>query len=377
MSLPGKVITVFTFIPQLQIHASKCCFEKQFRLEIWDRLMIGINRLVSNKDNNYALIPPPDRFSQGGNNFRMPIQTSKAKIECHDNQDDTCTVIYVPTEPGPYVINVKYADAHVPSSPFYVEISGESSSRVIERITRRREATSITNVGSRFARHDCVCDCPVWSREVVPVDADHCNIKFVLQEMGEHLVTVKHKGINIAGSPSQFTVGPITDGMASKVRAMGPGLQQGLTNQSNEFTIYTREAGAGTLAIAIEGPSKADIDCEERRDGSSAVSYRVSLPGIYTCSLKFNDEHIPFSPFRSYVEDSDIQGRVASYTLLSQRSSPRDLISGAEEISSQVGRPIAFTVHHEESNREILRAQVHAPSGTVTDAIVQPIDRDQ
>ncbi|KAF7233232.1 hypothetical protein EG68_08612 [Paragonimus skrjabini miyazakii] len=316
---------------------------------------------------------------------------SKAEIECHDNQDGTCTVIYVPTEPGPYVINVKYADSHVPNSPFYVEISGESSSRVIERITRRREATSITNVGSRCELSLRVSDTKLRDMtafvtapsgqvapcEVVPVDADHYNIKFVPQEMGEHLVTVKHKGINIAGSPFQFTVGPITDGMASKVRAMGPGLQQGLTNQSNEFTIYTREAGAGTLAIAIEGPSKADIDCEERRDGSSAVSYRVSLPGVYTCSLKFNDEHIPFSPFRIYVEDSDIQGRIASYTLPSQRSSPRDLMSGAEDVSSQVGRPIAFTVHHEESNGEVLRAQVHAPSGTVTDAIVQPIDRDQ
>lgn len=65
-----------------------------------------------------------------------------------------------------------------------------------------------------------------------------------------------------SGSPFQFTVGPITDGVANKVRAIGPGLQQGLTHESNEFTIYTREAGAGTLAIAIEGPSKADIECE-------------------------------------------------------------------------------------------------------------------
>lgn len=35
--------------------------------------------------------------------------------------------------------------------------------------------------------------------EIVPVDADHYNIKFIPQEMGEHLVTVKHRGINIAG----------------------------------------------------------------------------------------------------------------------------------------------------------------------------------
>lgn len=50
--------------------------------------------------------------------------------------------------------------------------------------------------------------------------------------------------------------------MAKKVRAIGTGLQEGFTNIFNEFTIYTREAGAGTLSIAIEGPSKAQIDCD-------------------------------------------------------------------------------------------------------------------
>lgn len=74
---------------------------------------------------------------------------SKAEIECHDNHDGTCSVIYTPTEPGPYVINVKYADMHVPNSPFCVDIGGEATTRITERITRRREASSITNVGSR------------------------------------------------------------------------------------------------------------------------------------------------------------------------------------------------------------------------------------
>lgn len=43
----------------------------------------------------------------------------------------------------------------------------------------------------------------------------------------------------------------------------------------------------------------------------------------------------------------------------------------------KVGRPVAFTVHHEESANEVLKAKVHAPSGSVEDAIVQPIDQDQ
>lgn len=39
---------------------------------------------------------------------------SKADIECHDNEDNTCRVTYKPTEPGTYIINIKFADEHVP-----------------------------------------------------------------------------------------------------------------------------------------------------------------------------------------------------------------------------------------------------------------------
>jgi filamin len=38
---------------------------------------------------------------------------SKADIECHDNEDGSCLVNYRPTEPGVYIVNVKFADKHV------------------------------------------------------------------------------------------------------------------------------------------------------------------------------------------------------------------------------------------------------------------------
>ena len=41
---------------------------------------------------------------------------SKADIECHDNEDGSCRVTYKPTEPGNYVMNVKFADEHVPGT---------------------------------------------------------------------------------------------------------------------------------------------------------------------------------------------------------------------------------------------------------------------
>lgn len=46
------------------------------------------------------------------------------------------------------------------------------------------------------------------------------------------------------------------------------------------FNVYTREAGAGNLSVAIEGPSKAKISIKENPSGFSIVSYEVPKEGI-------------------------------------------------------------------------------------------------
>eukprot|EP00061_Rhincodon_typus_P010153 g34224.t1 len=71
---------------------------------------------------------------------------SKVDINCEDLEDGTCKVTYCPTEPGNYIINIKFADHHVPGSPFTVKVTGEG--RIKESITRRRQAPSIATVGS-------------------------------------------------------------------------------------------------------------------------------------------------------------------------------------------------------------------------------------
>ncbi len=48
---------------------------------------------------------------------------SEAKLVCKDNKDGTCTATYVPEESGEYDVHVKYADEHVPGSPFKVKAS--------------------------------------------------------------------------------------------------------------------------------------------------------------------------------------------------------------------------------------------------------------
>ena len=48
---------------------------------------------------------------------------------------------------------------------------------------------------------------------------------------------------------------------------------------ADEFNIYTREAGSGTLSVSVEGPSKAEILLKDLGHGYTICSYKVSKPG--------------------------------------------------------------------------------------------------
>ena len=51
-------------------------------------------------------------------------------MSCVDNLDGSCSVEYVPTEPGEYDVNIKFADQHIPGSPFKVSSCACSSFRL-------------------------------------------------------------------------------------------------------------------------------------------------------------------------------------------------------------------------------------------------------
>ncbi|XP_078597424.1 filamin-C-like isoform X32 [Branchiostoma floridae x Branchiostoma japonicum] len=337
---------------------------------------------------------------------------SKADINCRDNEDGTCTVTYRPTEPGNYIINIKFADQHVPGSPFTVKVTGEGAGKHTEKITRKRQAASVATVGStcdlnlkipanwfqmiqaskrietvtrteiKGGVHHHIRETRVVPGETSPfdlsaqvtspsgrtedaeiVELENCtySVRFVPAEMGIHTVSVRYKGQHVPGSPFQFTVGPLTEGGAGKVQAGGPGLERGEVGQLSEFTIWTREAGAGGLAIAVEGPAKAEINFEDRKDGSCGVSYMPTDPGEYQVSIKFNDDHIPGSPFSVDVTPPMGDARQVS-------------VSSLQETGLKLNQPASFAVQLNGARPGDLQAQVIAPSGAQEECIITDVE---
>uniref|UniRef100_A0A8C1VFZ4 Filamin B n=1 Tax=Cyprinus carpio TaxID=7962 RepID=A0A8C1VFZ4_CYPCA len=354
---------------------------------------------------------------------------SKVDIQTEDMEDGTCGVSYCPTEPGTYIVSIRFAEEHVPGSPFSVKVSGEG--RIRESITRRQKAASVASVGSvcdlnlkipvtwfllalarellsrGIYRSHCSIRLGVegqcssgslwpqrWTRftvsrvrvtrigtapdvsaqvtspsgateaaEMVAVGNHTYCVRFVPHEMGVHTVSVKYRGQHVPGSPFQFTVGPLGEGGARKVRAGGPGLEKAETGVPAEFNVWTREAGAGGLSIALEGPSRAEISFEERKDGSCGVSYVAQEPGDYEVSIKFNDEHIPDSPYLVPVYAPVDDARRLTVTSL-------------QESGLKVNQPASFAVRLN-GEKGHMDAKVHSPSGALEECVVSELEQDK
>nr|XP_056708855.1 filamin-B isoform X2 [Euleptes europaea] len=300
---------------------------------------------------------------------------SKVDIQTEDLDDGTCRVSYFPTVPGVYIVSTKFADEHIPGSPFTAKISGEG--RVKESITRTQRAPSVATVGSLCDLNLKIPEIDIGDlsarvtspsgrstdAEIVELDKDTYCVRFVPQEMGVHTVDVRYRRQHVPGSPFQFTVGPLGEGGANKVRAGGPGLERAEAGIPAEFSIWTREAGAGGLSIAVEGPSKAEIAFEDHKDGSCGVSYIAQEPGNYEVSIKFNDEHIPESPYLvPVIAPSDDARRLTVMSL--------------QESGLKVNQPASFAIRLNGAKGKI-DAKVHSPIGAVEECHVSELEQDK
>lgn len=138
---------------------------------------------------------------------------SKAEINCTDQEDGTLKIGYKPTEPGFYIVNLKFADHHIEGSPFTVKITGEGNNRQREKIQRQRDAGPGADIGSQckltfkmagITSFDLSAQ--VTSPSFVTEDAVIAEVEdglyavnFTPKELGAHTVSVRYKGIHIPG----------------------------------------------------------------------------------------------------------------------------------------------------------------------------------
>lgn len=117
------------------------------------------------------------------------------------------------------------------------------------------------------------------------------------------------------------------------------------------------------MSIAVEGPSRAEISFEDRKDGSCGVSYVAQEPGDYEVSIKFNEQHIPESPYLVPVCAPVDDARRLTVTSL-------------QESGLKANQPASFAVRLNGAKGNI-DAKVHSPSGALEECAVSELEQDK
>lgn len=94
-----------------------------------------------------------------------------------------------------------------------------------------------------------------------------------------------------SGSSLHFTLGLID--VVIRYNITRPG-------KASKFTVVTTNAGAGTLAVHVEGPSKVALVCTEVAEGYE-FTYTPMSPGIYMIMIKYSNVTIAGAPFKAVV----------------------------------------------------------------------------
>lgn len=175
----------------------------------------------------------------------------EAKIECQDNGDGSCSVSYLPTEPGEYAINVLYADTHIPGSPFKALVQPvfdpskvTASGPGLERGKASEVGTftvDCSKAGNAELTIEIVSESGVKAEVHIQSNSNGTySVTYTPPFPGAYTITIKYGGHNVPKFPANLQVAPAID--TSGVKVYGPGVEPRgnkwlLIEHSNNVTI--------------------------------------------------------------------------------------------------------------------------------------------
>ena len=232
----------------------------------------------------------------------------------------------VPDEAGVYVVDVRFADKPIPSSPFEVPVAWKTDPSQVKaegpgleggvsgdwtdfKIDMTKAGNGGLNLGIEGP-----CQAPY---ECEDHEDGKVTIKYCPDEAGTYVINVQFADEHIPGSPFTPEFYASTD--SKKVRAYGPGLRKDgvKVGDPGDFTINTKAGGAGAVDVQVLGPLARGQSLSKRRgtitgakpvitnnnDNTYGVVYNPRKVGTYSVAVKFAGEAIPDSPYEVNVTD--------------------------------------------------------------------------
>jgi filamin len=226
-----------------------------------------------------------------------------------------CT--YVPQVPGAYLLNIKWNDRQIGSSPYKVTVGMNSDPNKVsvgsEGIKGGVFGSEIKTVidTRRAGPGELTAHCMGPTKVAFCEFYDHKDGTFTLyvrpQEPGKHILQIKYNDEHVPGSPYVMRVSGAPD--ASKVKVIGPGIHDGVLNKfKSRFICETKGAGAGQLTVRIRGPKGAfrvEMQRETQKERTILCKYDPVEAGDYQVNVKWSGTHVPGSPFNVHVHKSE------------------------------------------------------------------------
>ncbi|XP_022254826.1 filamin-A-like, partial [Limulus polyphemus] len=319
-----------------------------------------------------------DIKSAGTGGLGLAIEgPSEAKMTCQDNRDGSCTVEYIPTEPGDYDILINFANQSIPGSPFKVPVTFDL------------DASKVQAYGPGVESENCRVDLPlqftVDAKKVpqaplaVEVQSEYGAMpkKPEIKDRGDSLydvtyfappenslcnLKVTYGGQDIEGSPFQMLVKPTYE--PEKVQVYGAGVDKKGVPASlpTEFTIDTKKAGFAEPEVYVKGPDgkKRKTKLTNNNDGTYSVSYVPDDLGEYQVSVFYGGQEVPNSPFL-----------VNSYPV-GQAEKCRITEGVQEKIA--IGEEYCITVNAEQAGKGAVNCHISSTSDSVSDADIEVED---
>ncbi|CAL8320227.1 unnamed protein product, partial [Gadus morhua 'NCC'] len=290
---------------------------------------------------------------------------AKAEVRVQKTAEGTFSVSYTPPFHGAHTITVKYGGGVIPQCPKVIQVEpavdtsgvkvygpGVEPRGVLREVTTHFivDTRALSKAGGgRIKVH--VINPSGGSTETFVTDKGDgtYRVEYTAFEDGMHLIEVLYDDVAVPKSP--FRVSVVEGCDPTRVRAYGPGLEGGVTNKANCFTVETRGAGTGGLGLTVEGASESKMSCKDNKDGSCSVEYVPFTAGDYDVNITYGGHPIPGSPFRVPVRDPVDPTKV--------KCSGPGLGSG---VRAHV--PQSFTVDCTKAGQAPLDVKLYGPTGT-------------
>ena len=298
----------------------------------------------------------------------------EAEVHIEDKGSGIYDVEYTAAESGAYEAEIKYHSKHIVGSPFKIDVTqdGDATNCVVSGIASEddRYTNTIQEIFIDTSEGgNGILKVTIRDPNDEEIDSftdkeneDKHSVMFIAENEGIYTINVLWSEIHVPGSPFKLNIKQLVASNADMVKAIGPGLHSANLQQWAEFTITTKQAGNGTLAVsALSTKGSFEVNLEPKGSDKYIAKYNPSIVGDIFIFIKWDKIQIPGSPFKVYIADNS---SLEAPTFASSDVSKCKIQFTSLNEAHNIDKPMEFSVDVSDAGIGSLTSNVIDPKGS-------------